>query len=154
MSRRLTELFKGELALASGERSATVTAWLPAAKPVKVLALEDNLDTLQLWQRYLAHSRFQLVGERDPQNALTVVAAAQPDLILLDIMMPGLDGWDLLAQLRHHPATSAIPVIVCTVLPQKELALSLGASDFIRKPATRMGLLEALERQSAGSIPG
>ena len=64
-------------------------------------------------------------------------------------MMPGIDGWKLLGQLKHHPATSAIPVIVCTILPQEEIALSAGASAFIRKPTTRQAFRAVLESQIA-----
>jgi CheY-like chemotaxis protein len=69
-------------------------------------------------------------------------------------MMPGIDGWDLLAQLRHHPLTCDIPVLVCTVLPQEELALSLGASGFVRKPTTRQSFRQALESQIVAAERG
>ena len=62
-------------------------------------------------------------------------------------MMPERDGWALLGELRAHPETRGIPVVVCTILSQGELALALGAADFIRKPVGRMGLLSALDRQ-------
>ena len=64
--------------------------------------------------------------------------------ILLDIMMPQRDGWTLLGQLREHPDTHAIPVIVCSILPQEQLALVLGAAAFLRKPVSRADLLRAL----------
>jgi CheY-like chemotaxis protein len=63
-------------------------------------------------------------------------------------MMPEIDGWELLGKFRHHPQTGQIPIIVCTILSQKELALSLGASGFIHKPVTRQNLLLELDRQA------
>jgi Amt family ammonium transporter len=72
--------------------------------------------------------------------------ACQPRAILLDIMMPGLDGWELLERLREHPRTGGVPVIVCSIVPQESLARLLGAADYIRKPVTRRALLAALDR--------
>ena len=72
-------------------------------------------------------------------------------------MMPQLDGWELLGRLRQHPRTSYIPIVVHTILPQEELALSLGASAFIQKPVTRQAFLAALDqltRPAEQSEPG
>ena len=73
----------------------------------------------------------------------------QPGVIMLDVMMPGQDGWTLLGQLREHPETQSIPVIVCSILSQEQFALALGAADFIRKPVNRQIFLEVLDRQLA-----
>jgi len=70
-----------------------------------------------------------------------------PQIIVLDVMMPQTDGWRVLSRLRQHPLTSNIPVIVCTILAQEALALSLGANAFLRKPVTRQAFLAALDRQ-------
>ena len=70
-----------------------------------------------------------------------------PQIIVLDVMMPHVDGWEILGRLRQHPVTGQIPIIVCTILAQEELALSLGASSFIRKPITRQAFLAALDHQ-------
>jgi CheY-like chemotaxis protein len=68
-------------------------------------------------------------------------------LIVLDVMMPEEDGWMLLGQFREHPRMRGIPIIICTIVPQEQLALSLGAAQFLRKPVTRAMLLAALDRQ-------
>ena len=65
----------------------------------------------------------------------------------MDVMMPVIDGWELMGHLRQHPATSSVPIVVCTILAEEDLALSLGASDFIRKPFGREALLRVLDRQ-------
>lgn len=153
MARRLAELFEGDVAATVDTGWLLLSASLPSIEEVVVVAVEDNADTLQLWQRYLQDSRICLVPVRDPTQALGAVVRLQPRLILLDVMMPGIDGWDLLAQLRHHPETGSIPIIVCTVLPQRELALSLGASGFIRKPTTRQEFRAELERQLSAVAP-
>ncbi len=151
MARRIAELFDGEVTASVESGGLLVSASLPSVEQVVVVAIEDNADTLQLWQRYLQDSRICLVPVREPIHALGAVTKLQPYLIILDVMMPGIDGWDLLAQLHHHPETSDIPIIVCTVLPQRELALSLGASGFIRKPMTRREFRAELEHQLAAA---
>ena len=158
VARRMAGLVGGALSVSEAVYALTLTLTLPSAQRVIVAAIEDNRDTLQLWKRYLVESPVELVGIRDPLQALETVIECRPHVIILDVMMPGLDGWDLLGRLRHHPDTGDIPVIVCTVLPQQELAISLGASDFIAKPTTQRVFREVLERQLAapgrGSRPG
>ena len=149
MAERLVELFHGRLTTHTGQGPLSVTAILPTARQIEVLAIEDNLDTLQLWQRYVQHTPYHLVGVRDPAGAMRAARETPPDVVMLDVMMPGTDGWELLGQLRNHPATSEIRIVVCTVLPQEELALSLGANAFVRKPATREEFLQALGSQTA-----
>jgi CheY-like chemotaxis protein len=146
MAGKLVALFQGEMSVSS-EAPLAARVTFPSAEQIAVLAIEDNLDTIQLWERYVQGSQFHLVGTREPQRALALAVALKPRVILLDVMMPEVDGWELLGQLRNHPATSGMPVIVCTVLPQEELALSLGARGFLRKPMTRTTFLAALVRQ-------
>ena len=71
----------------------------------------------------------------------------QPSLIILDVMMHNVDGWQVLSELRHDPATSHIPVVVCTVLPLEEMALALGANAFLQKPVSQQQFLHVLDRQ-------
>jgi CheY-like chemotaxis protein len=127
---------------------------IPAAEEVPVLFVDDNADALQLFERYLMGTRYRFVGAQDAGQAMAAAAAFKPCAILLDVMMPKQDGWALLHYLREHPDTSNLPVIVATILPQEQLALTLGAAGFLRKPISRMDLLTALEplwnlRQSA-----
>jgi len=64
---------------------------------------------------------------------------------VLDVMLPDIDGWELLTQVHAHPRGREIPVIVCTVVREQELALSLGAAVFVDKPIRRREFIEALE---------
>jgi CheY-like chemotaxis protein len=133
---------------------------VPAVESVPVLVVDDNPDTRQLFQRYAANSRFRVITTADCDQAIPLVQASAARAIVLDIMMPGVDGWDLLARLRHHPATQAIPIAVCTILPQGELAHLLGVTTFLQKPVSQQAFLEALDRltaptrSSAGTTPG
>jgi CheY-like chemotaxis protein len=151
MATKLVQVFGGQLQLLPHPGALAVCMHLPPPKVYHVLAIEDNLDTLQLWERYLYGTRFQLIGTTDPQQAMEKALATRPDVIILDLMMPGIDGWELLGRLRNHPRTGDIPIIVCTVLPQEELALSLGASAFMRKPVTRQALRGELARQTGAA---
>jgi CheY-like chemotaxis protein len=148
VSRQLVELFGGRLALCEMDKRLVVQVIVPKSqKQLVVLAVEDNEETLRLWSRFVRGTSFTLVKETDPTNALAKAMDLRPKIIILDVMMPGIDGWTLLRQLRDEPLTSRIPIIICTVLPQRDLALSLGASDFVQKPATGQDFRSALERQ-------
>lgn len=118
---------------------------LPVAEQLAVLFIDDNTDTLRLFQRYLEDTRYPFLGARGPQEALELATSLNPKIIVMDVMLPGMDGWELLGHLREHPATRHIPVIVCSVLHQEQLALTLGAAAFMHKPVSRMELLSALE---------
>ncbi len=154
MSQQLAELFDGRLTCCDVGDTLVVQIVVPRSQPkVTVLAIEDNVETLRLWSRYLRGTPFNLVGQSDPSGALLKAIEIRPRLILLDVMMPDVDGWTLLRQLRQEPLTSRIPIIVCTVLPQRALALSLGASDFIQKPTMGQDLRSVLERQISAAAP-
>jgi CheY-like chemotaxis protein len=118
-----------------------------------ILVIDDHQDTLDLLQRYVSDSRYRLITSHEPERALELAKEHHPLLILLDVMMPAIDGWEVLTRLKQHEATAAIPVWVCTVLDQSELALSLGADGFLRKPITRQALLSVLDGPSADQGP-
>lgn len=149
ISRRMARLFEGEVDARDADGEAALQLTLPMANRVRVLAIEDNQDTLDLWQRYLRDSPFHLIPLRNPHDALEQIERLQPDLIVLDIMLPEVDGWELLGRLRDHSLGKALPIVVCSVLPQRDLALSLGANGFLPKPATRERFLGVLQRLSA-----
>ena len=107
----------------------------------------------QLIKRHLEESNYTFVGVSDPRDALAKAVACTPRVILLDVMLPGIDGWELLGRLREHPVTRATPIIVCTILPHERLSLTLGAAAFLRKPFTRAALLAALDTQVGQAAP-
>lgn len=135
------------------ERPLTVQVRLPCIERVAVLMIEDNQDTIQLVQRYLLHSRYRLIGVSNSEQALFVAEKQNPQIIVLDVMLPGVDGWELLGRLRQHPTTHNVPVIVCSILPQESLALALGASVFLRKPFTQQAFLSHLDLLSGSMEP-
>jgi len=149
LARQLADLFGGRLVIADDEEAFSATLTLPVQGQVPVLAIDDNPDALHLLQRYTAGTRYRLVGTQNPGQALSLAEELGPHIIVLDVMMPEIDGWEMLGRLRQHPLTAHIPIVVCTILTQEELALSLGASAFVRKPITRQAFLAALDRHVA-----
>lgn len=148
MARRLTELCGGRLEISTDgyRKPFFATLFYPAQAQVSVLVIDDNVDTLRLFQRYVLDTRYHVTGSRNPETALDVAEKLSPQIIVLDVMMPQVDGWEVLVRVRQHPLTSHIPVIVCTILAQEELALSLGAHAFLHKPATRQDFLAILDQ--------
>ncbi len=126
-------------------RDSNLLVELHLPQPFKeILVIDDNPDVITLIERYLAHSSYSVVGVQDAQEGIEVAQRMQPFVIILDIMMPKSDGWEVLQTLKNHPETSHIPVLVCSVLDTPELALSLGASYYLRKPPGRVDLLAIL----------
>jgi CheY-like chemotaxis protein len=149
-AQQLIELSGGSLQVLASEKwegLGTIHIALPSEEQVRVLVIDDNVDTLRLLRRYLSNSRYRFVGTSDPHQALQSAEDSVPQIIVLDVMLPEVDGWELLGRLRQHPKTCDIPVVVCTILPQEELALNLGAADFVQKPVSRAAFLAALDRQ-------
>ncbi len=146
MANALIPLFCGELVFELSPEFK-VQLYLPVLEQVPVLVIDDNADTLQLMRRFLSGTPFRFIGLRDPETAITVIQENQPKVIVMDVMMPGMDEWELLGRVRTHPATQHIPVIICTILPQEFLARALGSEGFIRKPVNRETLLAQLAEQ-------
>ena len=116
---------------------------LPIAQRT-VLVLDDNRDVLELFRRYLESSQYKVVTSEQPSEALRMARELHPDVITLDLMMPQQDGWDVLQTLLNQSETRDIPVIVCSVLKQKPLALSLGATAFLEKPVDKQTLVATI----------
>jgi CheY-like chemotaxis protein len=145
---RLADLAGGRLFLTADGPGFDAALTVPLFEQVPVLALDDNVDTLRLLERYTVGTRYRLHSTTDPAQVLALAEKLSPGIIVLDLMMPQIDGWQLLGQLREHPSTRHIPIVVCTILAQQELALTLGASGFVKKPIKRPVFLAALDRAS------
>jgi CheY-like chemotaxis protein len=150
MAEDLVGMSGGSLWVAQEEdaqRPFAASIIVPTAERLPVLVIDDNVDTLSLMQRYLSGSRYRFAGTSQPQDALQMAEQVQPLILVLDVMLPGIDGWELLGRLREHPRTRDMPVIVCSILPQDQLARALGAADYLPKPVSQRELLSALDRQ-------
>lgn len=122
---------------------------VPVLEGLPVLVVDDNEDSLHLYERYAAGTRYRLIPTRDTDPVLDLIEQHHPRIIVLDIMMPKENGWIVLGRLRQHPHTQDTPIIICTILPQEKLALSLGASAFLKKPVSREAFLQSLDQQAA-----
>lgn len=136
------------------DRGTRIAINLPQANPSKVLVIDDNQAIHQLFERYLTPHFYELLHAYDGPTALQMVEEVRPDIIILDVMMPAVDGWQVLRNLVENPATVDIPVIVCSVLQESELAHSLGARAYIKKPVDRMELLATLAQFQGIAAPG
>lgn len=110
----------------------------------KILVVDDNPDTIGLFKRYLAHLPYQLLSAQAEDEALQIAQGTPLLGIILDVMLPGKDGWQILQRFKNHPATAEIPVLICSVLEMEDLAMSLGADGYLKKPPTRDELLALL----------
>jgi CheY-like chemotaxis protein len=157
VGRALLQEYGGRLWLEKVGRAAlTLTFSIPVATPQKILVIDDDGDTITLYSRYLQAHHYVALVARDGEQLLETLAENQPDLILLDVLMPREDGWAILQRLKTTPETACIPVVICSVLSQPRLALALGAAEVLRKPVTEETLLQAVRRAlhqggSAGS---
>ncbi len=144
VAQHLLRLQGGQLQV--NETTTVMQLTLPLYRPATVLVVDDNPDIGQLFKRYLAGGAYCTLTATNSQDALALAVDSIPHVIVLDVMMPGQDGWELLQRLKNHPQTRSIPVIVCSVLHEKPLALSLGANAFLTKPVTQQALLQAVDQ--------
>jgi len=146
--RRLAELQHLHLGAEQRVGGYTVlTLSVNVAEPRTVLVVEDNEGAIELYRRYLSQSdEWQIVGAIDPRVSYDLAARLRPAVIILDIMMPQQDGWSVLQLLRAQPQTAAIPIIVCSVFDDPELATALGANAYLKKPVTQFEFLVALRK--------
>lgn len=116
----------------------------PAQSPL-VLVIEDNEQAAQLLQAQLQGAGCRVERAGSAEAALQLVGQIRPDLITLDVQLPGLDGWELLSRLKNLPGWAHIPVVVVSVDARHEVALALGASAVLHKPVSRAALTQELE---------
>jgi len=114
-----------------------------------ILLVEDNDASRDALSRRLERRGFQVVMAVDGAQAVSVGRAAQPDLILMDLGLPVIDGWEATRQLKADQSTTHIPIIVLSahaMTNDRELALAAGGDDFDTKPVRFQALLEKIER--------
>ena len=168
LCRRIVELFDGRLWL---ETEVGVGSTFGVALPVRprdpsalrdragtaeltgptVLIVEDDPASLELVSAYLEDTPARVERARDGAEAIRLANALEPTVILLDIQLPDLDGWQVIRALRDEPATADIPIVVTTVVDDRPRGLSMGVEEYLIKPVRREDLLDALAR--VGVLP-
>lgn len=146
VSRRLAESLNALLETHQITGAESVCLSLPLTSPKTILLVDDNPDVALLFRRYLADTEYRLVQARSSERALRLARELQPDIVILDVLMPSHDGWEILQTLRSESTTANLLVIICSVIPDHALAASLGVADFLAKPVTRPALLDLLTR--------
>lgn len=115
----------------------------------KVVIIDDNPAIVEMLQRKLEKEDFEVVGCVESVKAMEVCLQERPDIVVLDILMPGKSGWDVMEELKSDPATESIPVIISTVKNRPEdmeKGEELQATDYIAKPYVFSDLLEKVQK--------
>lgn len=157
---RLVQLHDGAVAVSSEpDKGSCFTCWLPWREPVipdvilpdepgerpLALVIEHNEQAATLIQTQLKGAGFRVRHVRSAEEALQLAHQLRPDLITLEVNLPGLDGWELLSRLKNLAGWAHIPVVVVSVDAGQEVALSLGASAVLHKPVSRKALTQELQ---------
>ncbi|MBE7183031.1 MAG: response regulator [Methylobacterium mesophilicum] len=165
ITKAFTDMLGGEVTVESEpDMGSTFTVSIPAElgqprvvdgeteiKPVEsqedlVLVIDDDASTRDLLARFLGKEGFSVREASDGKTGLVLADALKPKVILLDVTMPRMDGWEVLRNLKSDPRLAAIPVVMCTVIDEKHLGFSLGAADYLVKPVDWDHLKEVMER--------
>jgi CheY-like chemotaxis protein len=164
ISRHFCRMMGGDVAVTSESGTgSTFTVRLPAtlaeqhdavalttpdvpADAACVLVIDDDATARALLRRHLTKAGYRVEEAADGRTGLERARDLRPRAITLDVMMPGMDGWAVLAALKADPLVAHIPVVMATILDERRLGFSLGASDYLTKPIDQKRLLAAVER--------
>ena len=123
---------------------------------MKILYVEDNDDNIYMLEKRLKRAGFSVLIARDGAQGVTMAAAEQPDLILMDLGLPAIDGWEATRRIKAAPQTRHIPVIALTanaMTGDREKAISAGCDDFDTKPVELPRLLGKIQALASGERP-
>ncbi len=175
ITRRLVELMQGTITVQSTPKEGTTfTVRVPAelvASPVPapatapvgnaamahkgtVLVIDDEPNSRDMLTRVLQKDGYRVISAANGREGLERAQADRPDVITLDIMMQGMDGWSVLSQLKADGATADIPVVIVSIIDDRNLGLTLGAADHVGKPIDREQFTTVIRRLAASHAGG
>ncbi len=111
-----------------------------------ILVIDDDESVRQSLELYLSKVGYQVAVAATGKEGLDLAKKQQPDAITLDVMMPGMDGWEVLSKLKADPDLAHIPVIMLTMIENQEMGYSLGAAEYLTKPVSRAQLIKVLRK--------
>ena len=166
LSRRFAELLGGDIAMTSEVGVGTtftvgipaeceaVTVPVPAvdaaADDTRVLIIDDSTADCDVISRMLAREGYRASAAHDGDAGLKLARELQPDLILLDVMMPTVDGWTVLTRLKADPQLAVIPVVIISITDDRQVGISLGAVDYLVKPVDKQALAQVMHKYLNG----
>jgi signal transduction histidine kinase/CheY-like chemotaxis protein len=112
----------------------------------EILVIEDEPSSARLLHTYLADGGYRVRLAHDGETGLELARERRPSAVVLDVLLPGMDGWEVLRRIKSDDALRDIPVIIVTVVDERGIGLALGAVDYLVKPIDREGLLACLDR--------
>ena len=118
-------------------------------KAVKVLVVDDDPDMHTLLARYLSEDRFELSFTKDGKEALEMARELIPDIITLDVHMPGMDGWQTLSAIKESPELSNIPVVMISIDDERKKGVALGADGYLVKPINETAITQLADKLKA-----
>jgi signal transduction histidine kinase/DNA-binding response OmpR family regulator len=133
----------------SAEAGSTPAAPSTSSKGT-VLVIDDDPNACELMVRSLSKEGFHVVTAPGGEEGLRLAREVRPHVITLDVLMPGMDGWAVLKELKSDPKLSAIPVIMITMADDRSMGYALGASDYLTKPIDRERLAASVQRYRVG----
>jgi signal transduction histidine kinase/DNA-binding response OmpR family regulator len=141
---RLPRIVQGVEAPVTEGRAAPVHPIAEDAEEPLILVVDDDTTARDLVVRHLERAGFAAVAARGGQEGLRLVRELRPAAVTLDIIMPDLDGWTVLAAIKGDPALASTPVVLISIVDQKNRGYALGAADYLVKPVDRTKLIETL----------
>jgi two-component system cell cycle response regulator len=115
----------------------------------RVLVVDDTFYNVKLLEARLQIAGYEVVTAANGEEALARIEQARPDLVLLDVMMPGMDGYEVCRRIRQNPATAQLPVVMVTALDKpsdRDAGMAAGADDYLTKPVEDNALFPAVRR--------
>ncbi len=144
----------GETAPPPPQLSAAAGTAATAKTLRRLLIIDDDESVHKDLAPLLEREGFKVISALNGRDGLRIASEILPDVIVLDILMPGVDGWTVLSEIKQTPALAAVPVILLTMTDDKELGFALGAAGFISKPIQQDSLLQVLQKHGGQKSDG